>query len=272
MQERNLLRLSIKDFFTAEILKLALFPLLITLFVMYVLFFIAADFGLDQFSQAQLHIEHSATQLAPDGTVHTETRSEDYVGSGILTWLLQFSATSWIVSFLVYTVGTLIVMQLSVIIALFIIGFLTPWIVPIIQRRHYSDISIKGFGTIGEVSWHFIKTFFITLGLFILLMPLYFIPLIGILAFNIPFYYLFHKLLNFDVGSTICSKEEYFKIMYHKGNAIRVRTLLMYLLSLVPYVAIFSVVFFVVYLSHIYFSALKELQTSNTISDAQAPI
>ena len=260
MQNETLLKRSIKDFFTAEILKLALWPLVITAVVLYALFFYAAGSGLHQLEQAHLQIERSQTSVDDNGVIHTQEEKATYEGSSaILNFLLQYSVTTWIVSFLVYTVGTIVVMQLSVLIALFIIGFLTPWIVPIVGKRHYPHIPIQGFGTVAEVTWHFIKTFVVMILLFFALIPFYFIPLLNVVAFNLPFYYLFHRLLNFDVGSTICSKESYLKVMFYKGNSIRLKTGVMYLTTLIPYTALFSVVFFVIYLSHVYFDALQKL-------------
>ncbi len=259
-QERSLLHVSIKDFFSKEILKLAIFPFILTILVMYSLFFVAADFGLDQLSQTQVQIHQSETTLNPDGTSHTQELNQMFSGSSVMTFLLKYSFTSWLISFLVYTVGSFIMMYFSVAIGLFVIGFLTPWILPIIRDRHYSDIAIEGFGTIPEVTWFFIKTLFIMLAIMIILIPFYFIPILNLVAINLPFYYFFHRLLNFDVGSTICKKEDYKKIMFYEGNSIRLKTFLMFLATMIPFVAIFTMVFFVVYLGHVYFYELKQMR------------
>jgi hypothetical protein len=264
--KKSLFALSIKDFFTKEILKLAIFPLVITMVVMYGMFFIAADVGLDQLSQTQVQIHQSETTLNQDGTAHTEELNQFFSGSSIMTFLLKYSFTSWLISFFIYTVGSFIVMYLSVAISLFVIGFLTPWILPIIRDRHYQDVKIEGFGTITEVTWFFIKTLFIMLGMMILLIPFYFIPLLNIVAINLPFYYFFHRLLNFDVGSTICNKEDYKKIMFYKGNSIRLKTFIMFLATMIPFTAIFTMVFFVVYLGHVYFNELRVMSAQEASS------
>ncbi len=253
----TLFALSIKDFFTKEILKLSIFPIIITMVVMYAIFFVAADFSLDQISQTQIEVHQSQTTLNEDGTTHTQELNQLFSGSSIMTFLLKYSFTSWLISFFVYTVGSFIVMYLSVAIGLFVIGFLTPWILPIIRDRHYKDIKIEGFGTTPEVIWFFIKTLFIMLAMMILLIPFYFIPLLNIVAINLPFYYFFHRLLNFDVGSSICKKEDYNMIMYNKGNSIRFKTFLMYLITMIPFTAVFAMVYFVVYLAHVYFNELR---------------
>jgi len=256
----SLLHVSIKDFFTKEIIKLAIFPFIITIVVMYSLFFIAADFGLDQLSNSQLQVQQSETTVSVDGSSHTEELNQLFSGSSIMTYLLQYSVVSWVVSFLIYTVGSFIVMYLSVAIGLFVIGFLTPWILPIIRDRHYPDVKIEGFGTIPEVLWFFVKTLFIMLALMLFLIPFYFIPLLNVVAINLPFYYFFHRLLNFDVGSTICTKEDYKKIMFYKGNSIRLKTFIMFLVTMIPFTALFAMVFFVIYLGHVYFNELDRMR------------
>ncbi|MDX1296552.1 MAG: EI24 domain-containing protein, partial [Sulfurimonadaceae bacterium] len=174
------------------------------------------------------------------------------------------SVTSWLLSFIVYTLGSFFVLLFSIIIALFIIGFLTPHVLAIIRDRHYEECHIEGFDHIGAMLLFFLKTFLVMLLLLIVLMPLYFIPIINIVAFNLPFYYLFHKLLVYDVASTICTKEEYKKIMYFNGTAIRMKTLMLYLVSLIPFAALFGSVFFVVYLGHIFFSETLRLRHSES--------
>jgi hypothetical protein len=97
-----------------------------------------------------------------------------------------------------------------------------------------------------------------------LLIPFYFIPLLNVVAINLPFYYFFHRLLNFDVGSTICSKEDYKKIMFYKGNSIRLKTFVMFLVTMIPFTALFAMVFFVVYLGHVYFNELDTMRLEAT--------
>ena len=47
MNEIEILRRSIRDFFSSSMLKLALIPLLVTMIILYILFFGAASFGID---------------------------------------------------------------------------------------------------------------------------------------------------------------------------------------------------------------------------------
>ena len=62
--------------------------------------------------------------------------------------------------------------------------------------------------------WVLFKNLFMMFLLFILLIPVYFVPVLNVIAFALPLYYFFHKLLNFDVSSTILNKTQYRREMY----------------------------------------------------------
>ena len=101
--------------------------------------------------------------------------------------------------------------------------------------------------------------------LFLVLIPVYFVPVLNIIAFALPLYYFFHKLLNFDVSSTILTKEQY-KIIYAKeGNSFRLRTLFLYFISMIPFATLFSAVYFIIYLGHSYFIKLDELNKGENV-------
>lgn len=259
MLKRNLLLLSIHDFFTREIMKIAFFPFLLTLIVLYILFFVGADMGFEQLQHSTLHVEQSQTTIT-DGVPHTEQFSETAEGSGIMDFLLKYSLTSWLISFLLYTVGSLFVLLLSIVISLTIIGFLTPAILKVVQRRHYPDVEMIGHGNIATIGWHFLKSLFVMSLLLFLLIPFYFIPIVNIVAINLPFYYFFHRLMVFDVVSTIMTKDEYARIHIADANTIRLKTLVLYLVSLIPFAILFANAFYVIYLGHDLFVRLRALR------------
>ncbi|NPA59992.1 MAG: hypothetical protein GXO30_05965, partial [Epsilonproteobacteria bacterium] len=99
--------------------------------------------------------------------------------------------------------------------------------------------------------------------LFIVLIPLYFIPVVNILAFNLPLYYFFHKMITFDISSNISTKEEFKKIKYFNANSIRLKTLMLYLISLVPFAIFFTAIFYVIYLGNTYFIEVRKLRLEN---------
>ncbi|MEA1917633.1 MAG: EI24 domain-containing protein [Campylobacterota bacterium] len=256
----KILAQSVKDFFTPQILKLAFLPFVISMLIMYAIFFFLADISISHLQDSALHVEQSSLHVDANGNTHTEQSSETYSGSSIVDFLMTHAATSWIITFLVYTLGSFVILLLSIVVAVVAIGFLTPPILKVIHTYHYQDIEFIGFGNIAEIGWHFVKSFFIMLLLLILLIPLYFIPLLNMVAFNIPFYYFFHKLMTFDVGSTIATKQEYSVIRYQKANSMRFKTLLLYLVSLIPFAILFASAFYVIYLGHSYFQEVRRLR------------
>ena len=262
MKDFDLLTLSIKDYFTKPMLSMILYPLIGSAIVLYIAFFSVADMGLDALQNTQIQIEQHQTQVINGEVVQTDTK-QSYTGNSIIDFLLQYTITSWIVSFLVYFVGLFAIGYLSIFISLLIIGLLTPKILSIIHKKHYSTVKINGYGTVIGGIWKLLKTIFIMILLFLVLVPFYFIPLINIVAINLPFYYFFHKMLHYDVGSTLMQKEQFNQLYYLNKNSMRLKTLFLYLVSLIPFVAFFIAIFYIIYLGHTYFIKLLNQQNNN---------
>jgi len=251
---QNIWLLSVQDFFTKKMLTYALAPFFFTLIVIYSIFFSAASSTLDSMEQ-NIQIEKSYT-TQENGITHTESSTEVYSGdNAFLRFLMEYSLTSWLVSFFVFTIGGMMMFVVAIFSAILIIGFLTPMILKELQRRHYPDVSLEGHGNAFTSLFHSIKYIFVTLFLLIALIPLYFIPIVNIVAFNLPFYYLFHKFYLLDIGTTILIKEEYKQMMYFQGNKVRLTTVVLYALSLIPFAALFTPVFNVIVLGHTVFRA-----------------
>lgn len=151
-----------------------------------------------------------------------------------IVFLFKYSITSWIAGFLFYSIGAIFVFHLSVILTLVIIGFLTPFVIKYLNETSYKNLNLKPYGTILGAFGVFLKAFFMMILLYILFIPLYFIPLINFIALYLPLYYFFHKMLNYDVSSTILSKEEYEKIYSKSSSSFRVRTLFLYFITTIP--------------------------------------
>ena len=259
MSEFNILKLSIKDYLTKDILRLILYPLIGSAIVLYMIFFTVADMGLSSLENTHIQIEQHQMQIA-NGNIEENNTTQSYTGSGILDFLLQYTITSWIVSFLVYTIGLFAIGYLSIFVSLVIVGFLTPKILGIIHQRHYEKLQINSNFSAIDGIWKIVKTAFVMILIFLALLPLYFIPIVNIIAINLPFYYFFHKMLHYDVGSTLTSKEEFIQVYYSEKSTMRLRTLFLYIVSLIPFVAFFIAVFYIVYLGHTYFIKLNKLK------------
>ena len=258
--ENNTLLLSIKDFFTAQMLKYSLLPFVISMIILYVLFFFMAGVGLDQLGPVD--VQSSQTTIE-NGIPHTDNFTATLEGSALIQFLMGSAITSWIATFLVYTVGSFLVLYLSIFVAVIVVGFLTPFVLKIIQQRHYKDVEMIGYSNLAEAMFLVLKWAAVMILLFIVFVPLYFIPFVNIIAFNLPLYYFFHKMMTYDVSSALCTKEEAKQIKYYNSTALRLKTLILYLISLIPFAVFFGAVFYVIYLGHAYFLELREMRSEN---------
>ncbi len=260
MQNKNLLKLSIKDLFTPKMLQYSLLPLIISLIIFYTLFFLVAGVNLEQLGS--LNIESTQTTIE-NGVPHTESISAQLEGSSIIDFLMQYSVISWLASFSVYAIGGFLTLHLSIFIAVIVVGFLTPYVLKELQRRHYPDIEIIGYSNFIASLFLTMKYTFVMIMLFFLLFPLYFIPIVNIIAFNLPLYYFFHKMMTFEVASTLCTKEEAKQIKYFQKNQLRLKTLGLYLLSLIPFTVLIATIFYIIYLGNTYFVEIKKIRTES---------
>lgn len=262
MNEIEIIIKSIKDFFTSSMLKIALVPLIVTMIILYMIFFTAADYGI-----SSLHEIAIASQNGQEVVVDENAPFYFVWFTYLIIFLFKYSFTSWVAGFLFYTIGTVIVLQASVILSIIVIGFLTPMILKILHKRYYSHLVLHEYGTIPLSIWVLVKSLFMMIFLFIILIPVYFVPILNVLAFSLPFYYFFHKLLNFDVSSTILSKEQFKTIYKTEGNNFRLRTLFLYFVSMIPFATLFTAVYYIIYLGHAYFIKLDELTKNELTKD-----
>lgn len=254
MSETDIFSRSLKDFLTPKMLKISLIPLIVTMIFLYILFFAAADFGITALQETA-----QASQNGEEIVIDESAPFYFVWATYLIVFLFKYSFTSYIAGFLLYTVGTIIVLKISVLLTIVVIGFLTPIILSKIHKRHYSHLTLHGHGTLLSPLWVLLKSSLMMILLFILFIPLYFIPLLNIIAFSLPFYYFFHKLLNYDVSSTILSQEEFKVIYQEEAGKVRLRTLLLYFISMIPFITLFTAVFYIIYLGHGYFIKLEQM-------------
>lgn len=259
MIRNSIFLMSIRDFLTPKMLKYSVVPFIVTMIIMYIIFFYVASSFLGQFHEASLHIVQSKTTIS-NAVEHSSTVVGNYTGSSILTFLMSHVITSWIFAFFFYILGSMLVLVISIFMAIIIISFLTPFVLRELHLRHYQDIQMQGDENILFSFLYIIKIFIITIIFFILLVPLYFIPILNILVLNLPMYYFFHKILTHDIASNIVTKNEYKQIMFFSGNKIRARTLILYLISLIPFAILFGGIFYVIFLGHTYFIEARKLK------------
>ena len=254
---------SVKTYFTSDMLKLMFLPLLISIVFFYVGFFVIAGGVMNSFDNYQVHIQTQTN--SNDGFVNEESPWYEFDSEILLNSLIASTATSWVAAILFYTFGIVIMGYVAIFTSLIVIGFLTPKILALIHQKNYNNLNLEeGYGTLSNTLWYFIKTFFIMIVLFIGLFPFYFFPILNLFILFIPFYYFFHKMINFDVTSTIMSKEQFLVVYEQNKTSIRLKTLLLYFVSLIPFVAFFIAIFYIIYIGISYFEILKDIENKET--------
>jgi hypothetical protein len=181
---------------------------------------------------------------------------EPLVSGTIPNWLeviLAYSFVQWIAITLFYLLGGVLALLVSVIIAVVVIGFFTPWLVKFVQKRHYANSRLSGGLSTAIVVKEAVGIFGKFLGLLALSLVLLALPLVNIIALHVPFFYLFYRILMLDVGSVMLDFEAYetFKKTHQKPTILA--SVVCFILSLIPFVGLFLQPLFVLYFAHYVF-------------------
>ena len=255
MNLSKILLLSVKDFFTKEILFKLFLVVLVSILIAYISGFYLLDFFFN-------HETHQYNEASISESIEASLGEIPLVGVYIA------SVTIWIAVALLAVVGVFLGFYTAVLLSLIIAGLLTPSIIKIlIQRRGGSIDNIQGFGNIftailkilGIVAIHFL--------VFILLMPLMFIPLVNILLIFGILYSLFRYMLVYDVGSNYLSQADYKSIASFYNWDIFIITLVGYFASSIPFIGIFSSIFTVIALFNYFYS-----KVANSTHKCNTPI
>jgi hypothetical protein len=91
------------------------------------------------------------------------------------------------------------------------------------------------------------------------------IPVVNLIALQVPLFYLFYKMMIYDVGLNISPKDEFKAILKENRLVLFSSILILFILSMIPYVAIFCQLFFVTFLSHIYINLVINYRSDNRV-------
>jgi len=223
-----------KDFFTGKFLFLSLAP-----FVVPILFLGA--FFIYGSSELSVFLEQ--------GAVSGNYSYIDESAHPTLAYLLSFAVFHWLIMTLFVVFGTFGVVLLSLIIAVITVGLMTPYIVSLVRKNSYEHIKkADGDGFVFSL-WIIVKIFMKFLLLFLCTLPFLLLPFINFFIFQLPFFYLFYRLMMYDlISSGICVDAE--AIVRENRLYLFVVLGLFFFLSLIPLFGLLLQVFFVVYLSH----------------------
>ncbi len=230
MIANEIVKKSFKDFLSPAILSISFLPFIISFAILLVLYLSFGNAGVEYFQN-----------INPN----------EYPK---LSYVLSIGFFKWLFMLFFYIIGAVFIILLSVVVATIVVGFFTPKIVKIIHKKYYNTLELPKEGvSISSSIFSFVKIFFIFLILLIISLPFLFVPVVGVIALGIPFYYLFHNFLVLDVGLNVSEKDEFKRVMKKHKTQFRSTTLSLYLVSLIPFVGVIFQVLFVVILTHLFF-------------------
>lgn len=233
----KLLFRSVKDFLTLRFLLLSTLPFLVSFLIFGALFLYSGSEFID-------FLNNTA-----NGTNFTDI---DPQAHPVINYILTLAFVKWALVTFFYLFGTFLMLLVSVIIAVIVVGFFTPYIVKNIQQKYYPNFQRDEISFL-KVLVMYVKVFFIFVFLSFVAIPLLIVPGVNLFIFNIPFYYLFHNLLVIDVGSNIENLPRFNDITQKYKKEFLSATFISYALSLIPIIGLFLQPLFVIYLTHLFF-------------------
>lgn len=244
MNSGNLFGKALQDFLSIRFMAMTTVPFIATLVLgLVVLGFLSGEFFDLLNAAAQANQDPGAAGAQEDLARFAQTYP-------LISALLGSFVFKLIAGTLFYLIGGGIAILFSVVLAVIIVGFLTPAIVREIHRRHYAAVERKSHGSVLGYLGFMLKQFLLFLLFWFVSLPFYFVPLINLVAINAPFYFLFHRLLTRDVAGEIFDAAEakrFFKVAKWR---LMSTTLILFLISLIPLAGLLLQVFFVIVLTH----------------------
>ena len=230
-----------KDFFTGKFLFLSLAPFIAPIIILGAFFVYGSSEFIDLLQQGSASGDYSFI---------------DEAAYPILSYLLGFAVFHWLLVTLFVVFGTFGVVLLSLVLAVITVGLLTPYIVGLVRKNRYPHVKeATGDGFLFSI-WSVIKIFLKFILLFLCTLPFLLLPFVNFFIFQLPFFYLFYRLMMYDlVSSGVCEDAEHII----KENKIYLFVIMgiFFFLSLIPLFGLLLQVFFVVYLSHFVLSKSK---------------
>ena len=187
--------------------------------------------------------------LLQEGSVSGDYSFIDEAAHPTLAYLLGFAVFHWFLTALFVLFGTLGVVLLSLVIAVITVGLLTPYIISLVRKDSYPHIeAVDGDGFFSTL-WSIFKIFMKFLFLFLCTLPFLLLPFVNFFILQLPFFYLFYRLMVYDLlSSGACADAE--QIIKEHRFYIFIVMVFFFFLSLVPLFGLLLQVFFIIYLSH----------------------
>ncbi|MDH4318679.1 MAG: EI24 domain-containing protein [Desulfobulbaceae bacterium] len=181
-------------------------------------------------------------------------------------WLA--STLDWMGRDLVYRIADVIMgialfgllMILNIFLAILLIGvFFTEQLIDTVNENRY-QVKLEPFATWPEIIIFSLKALAKFILLFLLLSPLYFVPIINVLALAIPSFFYLKKTVLFDVASQSITRENYLKIMADNRLNLSLLVLPLYLLLYIPIINIFSYIYAFLVVTHFFLDRVASME------------
>lgn len=171
---------------------------------------------------------------------------------GAILWVLGA-----LVSVIAGVLGLIIGSYLILLFAMIITGFMTDYLVKAVQQLHYPNVEYQGHGTVMGLLWKQVK-YALGIGLvFLVTLPLLFIPLFNVIWFWLLGFLFFRYALVMDVGSVVLSETQFkpfAKLTHWSTTSV---LLVLFASSVLPILSFFAPVLAVIALSHAYLATLE---------------
>lgn len=191
-----------------------------------------------------------------------QTQAEQTIGTipvigGVLLWIIGLA-----VAVIAGILGLLLGSYLILLFAMVITGFMTDSLVKAVHDKHYPHTPYEGHGTIPGMLWKMTKFGLLMLLLFLVTIPMLFIPLVNIVWFWVLGFLFFRYTVVLDVGQVILPQSLFNEVKPLTNWTPTLALAGFFALSLLPVLSLFAPVFAVIALAHYCFDILSVQQKS----------
>ncbi len=183
---------------------------------------------------------------------------------GELLGYIPFMNNDWVRSAVEWVGGVFLYYELLIITAVTIVGVIADWVVDRVNRKSY-QLDKKGFGTFSGSMITSLKSNLLFMLLFVLFLPLIFIPLINVVVHLFLWMILIKTPLFYDSIASYATRDEY-KVL-KKSNRLSIFTIALASASLflIPVVGVFIYVLQLLFFTHFNLQRLMMLRLGKVL-------
>jgi len=179
---------------------------------------------------------------------------------GVLIWIVGM-----VFAVIAGILGVLLGSYLILLFAMIITGFMTDSLVKAVHDKHYPNTDYFGHGTMTGMIWKLLVYGFLLLLLFIVTIPMLFIPLVNVVWFWLLGFMFFRYSIVLDVGQVILPEKMFNEVKHMTNWTPTSAVAALFLMSTLPLIGLFVPVLAVIALSHYYFDYLSSMPAREEI-------